>query len=323
MIFNTLTDLVFDDIFLKCSDVLKGSNLFLKLEGFSIGGSIKIKPALKMINRLEVSGVITPLSTVIESSSGNLGVALSIICASKGYPFTCVADPNISEISEKLIKAYGGNVIKVQDKDSNGGYLTSRINRIRDMCKENPLLVWTNQYENIDNIEAHYLSTGASIIEQFPEIDYLFIGAGTTGTLCGVSKHLYQHNPKIKIIAVDSVGSVTFDGNAGKRVIPGLGASKVPPISKLAQYDELIRIDESETVNMCLKMAKKGLMLGGSSGTVLAAIDRYKEQIPEGSTVVVISPDFGERYLNSIYDEEWNARNFSSLVQVNYKKLFN
>lgn len=320
MIFNKLTDLVFDDIFLKCTNVIENSDFFLKLEGFSLGGSIKIKPALKMINRLEVSGTLTSASTIIESSSGNLGVALSIICASKGYPFICIADPNISETSEKLIKVYGGKVIKVQNKDSNGGYLTSRIDCIKEMCKTDPFLIWTNQYENIDNVEAHYLSTGASIIKQFPNVDYLFIGAGTTGTLCGVSKYVYQHNPNVKIIAVDSVGSVTFDGKAIKRVIPGLGASKVPPISKLAQYDHLIRIDESETVKMCSEMAQKGLLLGGSSGTVLAAVEKYKAQIPAKSTVVAISPDFGERYINSIYDEKWINENFSTLLEFNFKK---
>ncbi|WHI45914.1 pyridoxal-phosphate dependent enzyme [Microbulbifer sp. VAAF005] len=186
MIYNSASELVFDDIFLKNSDIIQHANLYLKLEGFSLGGSIKIKPALKMMTRLKLEGKLSTNSTIIESSSGNLGIALSIVCAIRGYPFICVADPNILPTSENLIKAYGGEIIKVTKKDSNGGYLKSRIDKIQEMCNEDNSLVWVNQYQNTDNIEAHYLNTARSIATHFPNLDYLFIGAGTTGTLGGL-----------------------------------------------------------------------------------------------------------------------------------------
>lgn len=305
MIYTSPLDLVLDDIFLENNSILEESNLYLKLEGMSIGGSVKIKPALKMINRLELQGKIHSDSAIIESSSGNLGIALSIICAAKGYPFICVVDPNILASSESLMRSYGTQIIKVTEKDENDGYLSSRINLIKQMCAQKPHLVWLNQYENIDNIEAHYLTTAKSIATQFPELDYLFIGAGTTGTLGGVSQYISRRMPNTKIIAVDALGSVTFGGTAGQRKIPGLGASKEPPISQYARFHDIIRISEKSTIDMCHRMAKEGLLFGGSTGTVLAGVEAYKAQIPPKSTVVAISPDFGERYLNTLYNPEW------------------
>ena len=314
MIFNRSTDLVFDDIFLKNSNIISHADLYLKLEGFSLSGSIKIKPAIKMITRLELTGKLNSKSTVIESSSGNLGVALSMICAAKGYPFICVADPNILSTSENLIKAYGGQVIKVTEKDKNGGYLSLRINKINEMCETDSSLVWINQYENIDNIEAHYLNTGFNIVKQFPNLDYLFVGVGTTGTLGGVSKYVYEHIPNVKIIAIDSVGSVTFGGKPGMRLIPGLGTSIEPAISMVSRYDELLHISESDTIDMCHRMANNGLLLGGSSGTVLAGVEKLKSRIATGSTIVAISPDFGERYINTLYNPTWINSHFKEKV---------
>lgn len=310
MIHKSELDLVFDDVFLENHNILETSKLFLKLEGFNIGGSIKMKPALKMINKLELQNKINANTAIIESSSGNLGVALSIICASRGYPFICVVDPNVLPASENLMRSYGTEMIKVTNKDSNGGFLNSRIDLIKEMCSKNENLIWLNQYENIDNIEAHYLTTAKSISEEFPDLDYLFIGAGTTGTLGGVSQYFKKHMPKTKLIAVDSQGSITFGGVAGKRKIPGLGSSKVPPISQHSSFDEIIRISEQSTIEMCHRMAKSGLLFGGSTGTVLAGVEAYKSTIPANSSVVAISPDFGERYLSTIYNPTWVNEHF-------------
>ncbi|MCG7533913.1 2,3-diaminopropionate biosynthesis protein SbnA [Pseudoalteromonas sp. OOF1S-7] len=313
MIYNTALELVHDDVFLRLNDFLQEQDVYLKMEGFSIGGSIKIKPALKVIARLELEGKLMPGSKVIESSSGNLGIALSLVCAAKGYSFTCVTDPNILPTSERLIQAYGADIIKVDKKDENGGYLHERIKLIKEMQRKDPSLVWINQYENSDNLEAHYMSTGPAIIKQFQQPDYVFIGAGTTGTLGGVSQYIRQHSPRTKIIAIDTYGSVTFGGPSGKRFIPGLGTSVAPPIRRMAQFDELILVNERDTVCMCHKMAKQGLLFGGSTGTVLQGLQQYSEKIPKGSTIVAISPDMGERYLNTLYDPDWLLVRFPEL----------
>ncbi|RZM84014.1 2,3-diaminopropionate biosynthesis protein SbnA [Pseudoalteromonas rubra] len=325
MIYQSHLDLVMDEVFVKEPSILANANLYLKIEGLSIGGSIKIKPALKMINRLEIQGKLRPGSRVIESSSGNLGVALSIICAAKGYEFNCVVDPNILPSSERLIQAYGAKIIKVTNKDENGGYLNSRIRKIRAMCQYDESLIWINQYENIDNIEAHYLTTAKSIARQFPELDYVFVGAGTTGTLGGISQFFARNMPNTKIIAVDSVGSITFGGSSGKRRIPGLGASKEPPISRLSHFHDIIRIPEPDTLAMCHSLARKGLLFGGSTGTVLAGVQQYADKIPNNATVVAIAPDLGERYLNTLYSPHWINEHFphvslhpEQLVQADY-----
>ncbi len=302
-------DLIFDNIYIELNSFLESSNVLVKIEGFSIGGSIKIKSALKMIERLEMKGRINTGDTLIESSSGNLGIALSIICAIKGYKFICVSDPNMSLYAEKKIKAYGAEIIKVTEKDKNGGYLETRINYIKKRIKKENL-VWVNQYENIDNVDAHFSKTAPSILKDIGKIDYLFIGAGTTGTLSGVSRYFKKYSPDTKIIAVDSVGSVTFGEKPSRRLIPGLGTSKKPPISVLSKFDDILYIEEIETVKMCRDLAKKGMLFGGSTGTVLSAIKIYENKIRKNSTVVCISPDCGNNYLDTIYNDEWIEMNF-------------
>jgi cysteine synthase A len=269
MLLRSPTDLILDDVFIELSDIIPKTPLYLKLEGCSITGSIKVKPAIRMIARLEIEKKLRPGMRVIESSSGNLGLALSMVCASKGYAFTCVSDPNISPQTANLIEAYGAQLIIVKNRDSNGGFLGSRINLIKSMLSEDDNLVWINQYENINNVEAHYMTTGPGILNEFPRPDFVFIGAGTTGTLGGVSRYLREHSPTTKIVAVDSVGSVTFGTPSGKRHIPGLGTSLPPKIREYSEYDSLVMVKEEDALRMCHRLAKRGVLLGGSSGTVL------------------------------------------------------
>lgn len=320
MIFKSPVEIFFKDLFLNIS-LENHFKVNLKLEGFSLTGSIKVKPALYMIESLEKQGKIRKGSEIIESSSGNLGLALSMICAVKGYKFTCISDINIAPLSEKIIKAYGANLIIVDQKDENGGFLQTRINLIKNMLQENSNLVWINQYENEDNINTHYNLTGAEILNEFPHPDYLFVGAGTTGTLGGVSRLFREKSPQTKIIAVDSVGSVTFGQPAGKRFIPGLGTSSAPPISRFSSYDHLLMIPEIETIHMCQEMAKKGILLGGSSGTVLCGIRKYASFIPENSCVVALSPDLGDRYVDTIYSDEWVSKNYPNQVDNQQQEI--
>ncbi|MCY1442491.1 putative siderophore biosynthesis protein SbnA [compost metagenome] len=162
-------------------------------------------------------------------------------------------------------------------------------------------------------MQAHYYTTGPEILKYFPAVDYLFIGAGTTGTLGGVSKYFRERSPKTKIIAVDSVGSVTFGKPSGKRLIPGLGTSTPPPIHKHSDFDELLRIDEADTVNMCLQLGERGMLFGGSTGTVLCGVQHYAPRIKKDACVVAISPDMGDRYINMMYCNDWVTEHFPLL----------
>ncbi|MDE9446336.1 2,3-diaminopropionate biosynthesis protein SbnA [Xenorhabdus bovienii] len=305
MLFDDISSLINDRCFININGWIPDSAVSLKVEGISVTGSIKIKPALYMISALEDSGVLRTGKKLIESSSGNLGLALSMICAWKGYPFICVSDPNIAPLTERTIRAYGTNLIIAKSKDDNGGYLGERIRIIESMLKEDQNLIWVNQYENKNNVLSHYSTTGKSILEKYPYPDYVFIGAGTTGTLGGVSSYIRKYSPSTKIIAVDTKGSVTFGGEPSKRRIPGLGTSKAPEIKKYSQFDEIIYIDEKETVFTCRELASMGLLLGGSTGTVLAAVRHYESIIGKNKIVVAISPDMGEKYIDTIYNDDW------------------
>lgn len=314
MIANSPVELIHGDCFLALSTFAAHFTLNIKLEGLAATGSIKLKPAIHMVSQMERAGTLTRGSRIVESSSGNLGLALSMICAAKGYQFTCVSDPNLSPQTARMIRAYGAELVIVREKDRNGGYLGARIELIKSMLDRDGSLVWINQYENRDNVEAHYLSTGPEILRRFPKLDYLFIGSGTTGTLGGVSRYFTEHSPATTIIGVDSVGSVTFGGMPGKRHIPGLGTSEPPAIREHSIFDEMLMIPEVDTVKMCHRLAGQGIFLGGSSGTVLCGVQNYAQRIEPGASVVAISPDMGDRYIDTIYDPEWVEEHFSQLL---------
>ena len=304
MLFGDVEKLILGNVFLRNEIVAAHARVYLKIEAFNPAGSIKIKPALLMIKKLEEAGLISRDCHLIESSSGNIGLALSLVCATRGYKFTCVSDPNISSHTAGLIRAYGAELIIVTERDENGGYLGSRIKLINSMLSTQENLIWLNQYENHANVESHY-TTADEILQQFKFVDYVFVGAGTTGTLGGVSAHMKTHSPNTKIIAVDTVGSVTFNNPPGKRFIPGLGTSKPPLIRKYSSYDELLIIPEIDTVRMCHKLAQRGLLLGGSSGTVLCGIEKYSQCINANQIVIAICPDMGDRYVDTIYNQDW------------------
>lgn len=307
MIITKLTEISSKPVFYKMDDFVEHAQVYLKLEGLNIAGSIKLKPAIWLVNKLEKRGELVPgVSTVVCSSSGNLGIALSIVCKEKNYPLICVSDLNISPLTKKYLKLLGGELIIIDKPDVNGGYLKNRLDYIKELLEANEHYCFVDQYANEDNVTVHYATTAPEIAQEIPEIDFLFVGAGTTGTLMGCAKYFREHFPKTKIIAVDSVGSVTFGSPPAKRFIPGLGTSYPPEIVDRSLLDEVLMVPEIKTINICHELVQqRGLLLGGSSGTVLQGIKTYQNKIPVGSVVVAISPDFGDRYMNTIYDNEW------------------
>ena len=307
---NGITDIGSSDNFVQVRG-LGVDRLHLKIEAFNAAGSIKLKTALGMIRDLEARGKIGPHTRLIESSSGSLGVALSIVSAERGYRFTCVVDPNASLHNIRLMQAYGADVVKVEQRDENGGFLGTRIRFIRELLLRDPHYLWTNQYANVENPRAHEHTTAREIFERFAQVDYLFVGAGTTGTLMGCVQFFARQHPATKIVAVDSIGSVTFGGSPGPRHIPGLGTSRRPEIYVPEGIHACEMVPEEETIAMCRYLARSnGLLLGGSTGTVLSAVARWRDRMARGATVVAISPDMGERYLDTIYDDAWVTQRF-------------
>jgi cysteine synthase A len=280
-------------------------SLFLKCEGFNFAGSIKLKAATAMVEAAERAGTLQPDSVLIESSSGNLGVALSMTAASKGYPFLCVTDSRCNLTNRRLIEALGGQVQVINQPAKVGGLLGARIDRVRALCDADPRYVWLNQYNNPENWRAHYRTTAPAIARQFPKLDVLFIGAGTTGTLMGCARYFRDWRIPTRIVAIDAAGSVTFGGSPGPRLIPGLGTSVRPPLLDESYIDEVVRVDELDTVRACHRLARHGFMFGGSTGTVISGATRWLADHDPDLIGVAIAPDLGEHYLDTIYQPAW------------------
>lgn len=310
MITDRVYDLVRDDVFLRISGLGGLNRLYLKIEGLNTGGSIKLKTARGILEGAELSGVDLSQVRIIESTSGNLGVALAVICAAEGYRLTCVTDPNSNAASVAVMRALGAEVVVVTDRDENGGFLGSRISYIHQRLKQEPDLFWVNQYANPDNPLAHERTTAPAVLDEFEQVDHLFVGVGTGGTLMGVTDYFRTHSPKTRIVAVDTVGSVNFGSEPKRRLIPGLGTSRRPELLSPEAPDEVVLVPEDDTVRECRWLARtSGLLAGGSTGTVLAAIRSKAAEIAPDDTVVAISPDLGERYLDSIYNDDWVIEN--------------
>ena len=283
-----------------------GVPLLLKCEGFNFAGSIKLKAAVEMVEGAERNGVLRPDSVLVESSSGNLGVALSALAASKGYPFVCVTDVRCNLATKRLMEAMGSRVHVVTEPDPVGGFLGARLDFVRALCASDERCLWLNQYTNAANWQAHYRRTGPAIARQFPELDVLFVGVGTGGTLMGCARYFRERSRPVHVVAVDAVGSVTFGGPAGPRMIPGLGASVRPPMVDESLVDEVLMVEERDTIRTCHRLAAKGFLFGGSTGTVISGAVRWLTRCGNScATAVAIAPDLGERYLDTVYQDSW------------------
>jgi cysteine synthase A len=312
MIISTPQEFSVDQLYVDLRPIF-GRSLFLKCEGFNFAGSIKLKAANEMVAAAERDGLLNPDSILVESSSGNLGVALSIIAASKGYRFLCVTDQRCNTSTIRLMEALGSevHVITLPPTDTGGALLRARLDYVRQLCASDARYFWFNQYSNPGNWQAHYRTTAPEIDRQFPQLGVLFIGTGTSGTLMGCARYMRERKRPVRIVAVDSVGSVTFGGPPGRRMIPGLGTSVRPPLLDESVVDEVLLVEEPDTLRACHRLAARGFLFGGSTGTVVsAAVSWLEKHDSEKLTAVAIAPDLGERYLDTIYETEWLTSHF-------------
>ncbi len=284
-----------------------GYGLFLKCEGFNFAGSVKLKAANAMVEAAERDGVLRPGSVLVESSSGNLGVALSMIAASRGYRFVCVTDSRCNLATRLLMEALGAHVHVITEQAEVGGFLGARLDFVRALCASDERYVWLDQYTNANAWKAHYRTTGPAIAGEFPDLDVLFVGAGTTGTLMGCTRYFRDHHPAVRIVAVDPVGSVSFGAPQARRMIPGLGMNVTPPLLDASLVDEVVHVEEPDTVRMCHRLARRGFLFGGSTGTVVSGASGWLQRHdPAGKlTAVALAPDMGERYLDTLYQTNW------------------
>ncbi len=301
---------------------LENINLFAKLEFFNPTGSVKDRAAHYVLQKLLQGKEINLETTIIESSSGNFGIALAAYCRYFGLRFICVVDPCISPLNEMLIKSFGGEVIKVTTPDENGGYLLTRIRQVKGLLAEINNSYWVNQYGNPYNAEAYYNSLGLEICAEFKTLDYVFLGISSGGTITGMSRRMKENFPAVKVVAVDIVGSVIFGHPPKKRYIPGIGSSMVPQILAHSLIDDVVMMDEVTTIEKCHELLRKhNIFAGGSSGSVYGAIQRYFSEHPVDKPVNVLTvlADKGERYFTTVYNEEWYTKFIND--QAGMKKL--
>lgn len=290
---------------------VEGMQLFCKLEYTNPVGSIKDRPAYWILRRAAERGEIDSGTTVIESSSGNFASALAAFTHLLGLKFIPVIDPNISSTYESFLRRLCPRVEKVETRDDTGGFLKTRLAKVKHLCATIPNSYWTNQYANLDAVEAHYELTAGEICAAFDSLDYAFIGVSTGGTIAGISRRLKERYPNIRIIAVDTQGSVIFGDTPRKRHIPGVGSSIVPPLVSRAIIDDVVWVPERETVDACYELfATHGLFVGGSSGTAYAAVKRYASSMSttRRPTVLFLCADRGTPYLDTVFEPAWAAK---------------
>lgn len=292
-------------------------DMYAKLEYMNPGGSLKDRTSKAiLLNALE-EGKINKKTTIIESTSGNMGIGLARICKHLGLPLILVIDPFINAITIKILKVYGVDIIQVDTEDGNGGYLKSRMKKVRELIDCTPNSFNPDQYRNRISPQAHY-QTVREIIDQLPKPpDYVIVPTSTCGTLMGISrafKDYYNISPYI--IAVDVKGSFIFDDKPKKRRIPGMGSSRKSDFLDMKYIDEVVLVSEDEIIKACHKlMEKESILIGGSSGAVVAAIEKIRKNVEPNRTVIGIFADSGERYLDTIFNPLWLKKNKNDLEE--------
>lgn len=293
----------------RLHSVCEKHHLYLKLESCNPGGSIKEKNAVYLVNQAEKLGLLSPGGTIIESSSGNFGIGLAIVGATRGYKVKIVIDAKTSPTIRRLLTAYGAELVEVplSERDANGSMQIARMQKAQELARNIPDSWYPCQHENPSNPMAHEISTAKEIEAAFEGgPDAIAIGVSTAGQIGGISRYFKENYPKTRIIAVDVAGSVIFGTPPHPYKMTGLGLSFVPPNFDPQQLDVAYSIDDQLAFSVCHAIAKReGMLLGGSTGAIVAAALADVQQFSQPQRVCIVNPDRGDRYLETIYNPQW------------------
>jgi cysteine synthase A len=298
--------------------ICQTSSCWLKLESCNPGGSIKEKNAVYLVDQAERKGLLRRGGTIVESSSGNFGVGLAIVGAVRGYRVIIVIDAKTTPFFRRLLSAYGAELweVPLSECDASGSMQKARMQRAQILQKEIPGAWYPCQHLNPHNIEAHALYTAREIEKVFGrDLDAVVVGVSTAGQIMGIAKRLKHTHPSIKIIGVDVEGSVIFNTPASPYKMTGIGLSFFPPNLDLKLLHSAYVIHEQLAFSVCHRLAKRdGMLLGASSGAIVAAGMHVAKSLGPKSRVLMINPDRGDRYLETIYDATWLAEHDFSLL---------
>ena len=302
MIYNGVLELIGNTPILKLTNMIDkdSADVYVKLEKFNPGGSIKDRASLGMIEKAESEGKLKKGAVIIEPTSGNTGIGLAMIGRIKGYKVIIVMPETMSKERRDLIKAYGAELILTEGRKGMKG----AIDKAKEMVDEYGYFM-PQQFDNIANQEKHYETTAEEIYKEIEDLDVFVAGVGTGGTISGIGKKLKERNNEIKVVAVEPYNSQVLIGNkAGDHKIQGIGAGFIPKNYKQEYVDKVVAVKDEDAIKTAANFAsKEGMLIGISSGAAVYAAIEIAKKLGKGKKVLAIAPDGGEKYISmGIYE---------------------
>lgn len=304
MVYNNILEAIGNTPIIKLSHMAPadGADILVKYEGLNVGGSIKTRTAFNMILDAEKKGLINENTTIVEPTSGNQGIGLSLVGAVRGYKTVIIMPDSVSEERRKLVEHYGASVILVHDAGNIGECIEECLALALKMKAEDPNVFVPQQFENPANVAIQRSRTGIEILEQVGGPIHGFCsGIGTGGTITGIGETLKEANPDMEIWAVEPAhAAILSGGSIGTHVQMGIGDGLIPAILNTEIYNDICIINDDEALQTARDLAsKEGILCGISSGTNVAAAIKLAKKLGKGKTVVTVLPDTAERYFST------------------------
>ncbi|MFJ5938501.1 PLP-dependent cysteine synthase family protein [Streptomyces cinereoruber] len=311
MIRTKISDLVGRTPLLKLHTAEGGATVLLKLEQFNPTGTAKIRMARNMVDEAEEAGLLAPGGWLVESTSGNTGLGLALIAAERGYKFTAVVDNHSSADKLRGMRAYGADILNVAGDED--GLATAERDTTAERLAAEHGAYWTAQHRNQGNPNGYRPLARELHDDLGDDIQYLYGAVGTGGSLCGTGRFLRERIPDLRIVGVEPEGSVLFGGKGAPYHQSGTGTpegSEIGPVVDYELIDRGLKVGDAEAFETCRFLARNfGLLVGGSAGGVVYKALEQAQSAPPGSTIVVLVCDGGDKYLDTVFDDDWMAAN--------------